>query len=200
MHEGWLFVIGLRQELFTCLLLLLGLCAWYFCGHKCVPWGTSGGQRITLWKWSLFLSLLVLQESNSGLQAYTSAITRKPSSSPHLCFLLIYLFILSWISGIQKLWILTVRTPGYVLTFAVVCRGGYRTRGLVSVKSVFHHHATPSQRIHPMKWLWLGWWCNRPACLAVSWSNTQCQFKAILEAAISGILCLFRCFFTTSYP
>lgn len=95
-------------------LLLLCLCAWY-----CV--GTCGGQR---WKWSLLLSLLVFQESNSHFWACTSVITPKPSASPHL-----YIF-LSLISGIQKLWCFTVRTPGYSLRFIVNLQWQYRTKDL----------------------------------------------------------------------
>lgn len=104
--------------------LLLCLCAWY-----CV--GSCGGQR---WKWSLLLSLLVFQESNSYFWACTSFITPTPSASPHL-----YIF-LSLISGIQKLWCLTVGTPGYILFFIVICSDGYRTKGFVSVKSVYYPH------------------------------------------------------------
>lgn len=95
--------------------------------------GTYGGQR---WKWSLLLSLLVLQESNSCFWACTSIITPKPSAIPHL-----YIF-LSLISDIQKLGCLTVRMPGYI--FIVICSGGYRTKGLVSVKSVSCPHFIPS--------------------------------------------------------
>lgn len=108
-------------------LLLLCLCAWY-----CV--GSCGGQR---WKWSL-LSLLVFQESNLYFWACTSFITSSPSASPHL-----YMF-LSLISGIQKLWCLTVGMPGYILIFIVICSGGYRTKGLMSVKSVSCPHFIPS--------------------------------------------------------
>lgn len=109
-------------------LLLLCLCAWY-----CV--GSCGGQK---WKWSLLLSLLVFQKSNLCFWACTSFITPSPSASPHL-----YMF-LSLISGIQKLWCLTVGMPGYILIFIVICSGGYRTKSLMSVKSVSCPHFIPS--------------------------------------------------------
>lgn len=79
------------------------------CMVYCV--GSCGGQR---WKWSLLLSFLVFQESNSCFWACTSFITPTPSASPHL-----YIF-LSLISGIQKLWCLTVGTPGYILIFKLL--------------------------------------------------------------------------------